>query len=236
MLSGCKPGLTVSGLVKSSLADYPGLVACVLFVPGCNYDCFYCHNRSLIDGTHAVMLPGPVEEFLKKRAGLLDAVVISGGEPTLQPGLVSAAEHIKELGYKLKLDTNGSSPQVVAALLRRGLFDYYAVDYKAPADRYAEICGAGAQAEAVRETVGLLLDAGAAFEVRTTVIPQLDAGDLTRMAAELPVLPRYVLNRYRKPEKYRPEDRFRLEKAPYTQAEIGALADLIRSRQPNVII
>ena len=100
--------MTVSGIVKSSLIDFPGLVSCVLFVPGCNYDCFYCHNRALVDGPYEVLNPVYIREFLEKRAGLLDGVVISGGEPTLQPDLKQFAQTVKGLGYKLKLDTNGS--------------------------------------------------------------------------------------------------------------------------------
>ena len=90
--------MTISGIVKSSLIDFPGLVSCVLFVPGCNYNCFYCHNRSLIDGTAEILSPEYVKDFLEKRAGLLDGVVLSGGEPTLQPDLKPYLGWIKSLG------------------------------------------------------------------------------------------------------------------------------------------
>ena len=226
--------MVFAGMVKSSMVDYPGLIACTLFVPGCNYDCFYCHNRSLIYGTHEEMSGGYIDEFLKKRAGRLDAVVFSGGEPTLQPGLADYIGKIKRLGYKTKLDTNGSLPQAVAGLLDKGLCDYYAVDYKAPASRYGEICGRGADPSKTLETINLLLKSGAAFEVRTTVIPQLGLYDLTAMAKELPVLPRFVLNPYRPPEIYLPGDEERIKIRPYTKKEIAALADKIRIWQPNV--
>jgi pyruvate formate lyase activating enzyme len=226
--------MTISGIVKSSLIDYPGSVACVLFVPGCNYDCFYCHNRSLIDGSHEILDAGEIEAFLRKRAGLLDAVVLSGGEPTLQEDLVFFAEKIKKLGYALKLDTNGSSPDTVRLLLREGLLSYCAVDYKAPADRYAELCGPGAKAEEVRATIDLLLDSGIPFEVRTTVIPQLCIEDLEVMAKELPVLPRYVLNRYRKPEKFKACDRDKVERTPYGKEQIAVFAQGLRVWQPKV--
>ena len=174
--------MTISGMEKSSFVDYPGLVACALFVPGCNYNCFYCHNRSLIDGTHEIIPLGYVNDFLNKRAGMLDGVVITGGEPTMQPDLANFIENVKALGYKIKLDTNGSCPRVVAELLSAGLCDYYAVDYKAPSTRYKEICGPGADAEKVLETLQILIDSSALFEVRTTVIPQLCESDLIRMA------------------------------------------------------
>lgn len=226
--------MTISGIVKSSLVDYPGIVACVLFVPGCNYNCFFCHNRSLIDGTHELISPQYIKDFLIKRAGLLDGVVITGGEPTLQPDLISYMEMIKRLGFRLKLDTNGSSPQIITQLLQAGLCDYYAVDYKASAVKYQEICGTSANTETVLKTIDLLLDYHADFEIRTTVIPQLNEEDLVCMAKELPVVPRYVLNHYRKPDKYLPCDQLRVEQTPYPQAQMNAFADLIRTWQPNV--
>ena len=228
--------MVIAGMVKSSFVDYPGLVACVLFVPGCNYNCYYCHNRSLIDGTHDTISSEFVDAFLRRRAGLLDGVVISGGEPTLQKDLIAFTEKIGALGYRLKLDTNGSSPAVVSQLLQAGLFHYYALDYKAPAERYREICRGGADASAVRRTADLLLCAGIPFEVRTTVIPQLSETDLIHMAKELPVLPRYVLNRYRKPERYLSCDEAAVEQTPYTHQQIKSFADLVRPWQPNVTV
>lgn len=226
--------MKISGMVKSSLVDFPGLISCILFVPGCNYNCFYCHNRTLIAGTREELCPKQVQNFLKKRSGLLDGVVITGGEPTLQPDLIPTLKMIKELGYKIKLDTNGSSPQVIAQLLKENLCDYYAVDYKAPQDRYEEICGSDANGETVLKTIALLGNSGVDFEVRTTVIPQLTLADLICMAKELPIVPRYVLNRYRTPEVYLPEDEARIEKAAYTQAQIIAFAHAVCKEQPHV--
>ncbi len=226
--------MTVTGMVKTSLIDYPGRVACVLFVPGCNYNCFYCHNRQLIAGSDGILQPDCITDFLEKRRGLLDGVVISGGEPTLQPDIVPFIEELREMGYSVKLDTNGSSPEVIQEVLKRGLCDFFAVDYKAPRLRYGEICGAGAEADKVLETIGMLLEGGSAFEVRTTVIPQLSEEDLITMARELPELPRYSLNLYRKPEKFLPEDAERVGKTPYTQAQLNILAGILREYQPNI--
>ncbi len=227
--------MTISGMVKSSFVDYPGQIVCVLFVPGCGFDCFYCHNRQLLGEAEEVISTEYISDFLKKRAGKLDGVVISGGEPTLQPDLIPYMKGIKELGYKLKLDTNGSSPEIVEEVLKEGICDYFAVDYKTPADRYKEICGEAANADDVLKTIRLLAESGAEFEVRTTVIPQLDLGDLIHMAKELPVLSRYVLNPYRKPERFLPQDEDRISETPYTKIEIKALADALREYQPNVI-
>ena len=228
--------MTIGGIIKSSLIDFPGLVCCVLFTSGCNYDCFYCHNRQLIDGTHQVIDNSAVMDFLARRAGQLDGVVITGGEPTLQTDLLTFIKEVRKLGYKTKLDTNGSSPQVIEKMLNEGLFDYFAVDYKAPADRYREICRGAADAETALRTIRLLLQRGVSFEVRTTVIPQLSETDLRRMAQELPVVPVYTLNRFRKPESYLPGDETRVSQKPYTPEQLAVFAEQIRAWQPNVTL
>jgi pyruvate formate lyase activating enzyme len=223
-----------AGIQKSSLVDYPGLVSCVLFVPGCNFDCFYCHNRSLFSGPHEILDPGAVWTFLKKRVGLLDAVVLTGGEPTLQPDMTETLLQFKSLGYRVKLDTNGSNPEMVADVLKSGACSYFAVDYKAPAARYREICGPTADAAAVRKTVELLLKSDVSFEIRTTVIPQLTEEDLLQMAAELPTVPRWSLNRYRKPEQYKFCDQARVSMPPWLQEQIDGFARSMVSLQPNM--
>lgn len=226
--------MKIAGLVKSSLVDYPGLVACVLFVPGCNYDCFYCHNRSLLEESPALLDQASVDAFLQKRQGVLDGVVVTGGEPALQPDLIPFLERLRSYSYQIKLDTNGSSPQVVQQVLDLGLCDYIAVDYKAPSSRYREICGRGADPEAVLETIERLGRSGIEYEVRTTVVPQLSLQDLQQMALELPELPRYVLNRYRTPETYNPRDQIKVETPPYTAEDIQAFALKLQKNQPNI--
>ncbi len=224
-----------AGLVKSSLVDYPGSIAAVWFVPGCNYDCFYCHNRSLIDGAHQLLQSDEAWRFLEKRAGLLEGLVITGGEPTLQPGLEDFIRRVRGLGYKVKLDTNGGRPQVVARLLQEGLCDYYAVDYKAPATRYPQIAGVGADPAATRQTIDLLLAHGANFQVRTTVFPQLSEDDLLCMAQELPVVPLWVLNPYRMPPRYKQQDLPLLEAPPHNPQQMTALAVAMQAHQPHAV-
>ena len=226
--------MNISGIIKSSLIDYPGLISCVLFVPGCNYSCFYCHNRSLIDGSHILLTPQSVADFLQKRVGLLDGVVISGGEPTLQSNLIPFLQMLRGLGYQIKLDTNGSHPEVVKELLALELCDYFAVDYKAPAEHYPKICGHGADARQVIQTIRMLSEGQVPFEVRTTVIPQLGREDLMVMAKEIPVIPRYVLNRYKVPDKYLPQDEERIQMKPYSIEEIKSMAGSVTTCQPNI--
>jgi pyruvate formate lyase activating enzyme len=225
-----------AGMVKSSLIDYPGKIATVLFAPGCDYNCFYCHNRPIIEDIDTLLDPSEVEEFLQKRRGLVDAVVVSGGEPTLHRDLIPFLAHLKELGYLVKLDTNGSRPDVLKKVIDAGIVDYYAVDYKAPVWRYREICGPDADGDVVLETLVMLLWAGVDFEARTTVIPQLGEKDLIRMAKEMPPLPRYVLNPYRKPKVFRPEDTDRIDVPAYPENKIARMAETIKLYQHNAVL
>ncbi len=227
--------MKIAGMVKNSCVDYPGKIACVLFVPLCNYDCFYCHNRPILHGAQETISEADALAFLAKRVGMLDGVVVTGGEPTLHKDLIPFLTKIKALGYPIKLDTNGSRPEVVKQVLDAGLCDTFAVDYKAPFRRYPEICGAGADAGKVLDTIELLRSANVPFEVRTTVVPQLALADLLTMARELPPVPRYVLNRYRKPETWLPADEERVNQTPYTQAELQELAAAVRQVQPGTV-
>lgn len=227
--------MKLAGLIKSSTLDYPGSLCAVLFFSGCNYDCFYCHNRDILHGPGIDMEVNEALAFLKKRQGLLDAVVLSGGEAALQAELCELARTIKGMGYKVKLDTNGSLPAAVKNMLDAGTIDYVALDYKAPWNRYREIAGKSADPERVKETLHLLFDAKIPFEMRTTVIPQLQLDDMLSMAQDVPPLPRYVLNAYRMPKSYREEDLFRLKRAPHTPETIRDFALAIQPYQPNVL-
>lgn len=227
--------MKLAGLMKSSTLDYPGCLSAVFFFSGCNYDCFYCHNRSILTGPGIGMEIDEALAFLEKRKGLLDAVVLSGGEAALQHGLKELALTLKSMGFLVKLDTNGGLPSVVADMLEANALDYAALDYKAPWGRYREIAGQSADPERVKETLRLLLASGIPFETRTTVVPQLGLSDMLVMAREVSVLPRYVLNPYRMPLTYREEDLFRLKRPPHTPETLRAFAEAMKEYQPNVI-
>lgn len=229
--------MNIAGLVKTSTVDFPGQLAAVIFTAGCNLDCFYCHNRSLLTGSAPRIDEQEVIGFLHKRQGLLDGVVISGGEPALQPDLPDFIRQVRQLGYRVKLDSNGTRPAVLRRLLAEQLLDYVAVDYKAPWARYPEICDCTpADVEAVQSTFKLLRTANVAWEARTTVIPQLDEDDLLEMAQALPPAPLYVLQRYVRPALYRAEDRFRLEASGFTPAQLVLAAERLRPYQAGIIV
>ena len=165
----------ISGLQKMTLLDYPGKVACTVFLQGCNFRCPFCHNSDLLgkDGPEEI----PVETlltFLKKRVGLLDAVCITGGEPTLQKDLPDLIRQIKALGYLVKLDTNGSRPGVLKALVEEKLVDYVAMDIKNSPSRYGETVGlSNIDLTGVTESIRYLLDGHVDYEFRTTVADEL---------------------------------------------------------------
>lgn len=175
--------MKISGLQKMTLLDYPGKIACTVFLSGCNFRCPFCHNAELLDGTvEPLMEEAEFLSFLSKRTGLLDAVCISGGEPTLQPGLAQLLEKIKALGYLTKLDTNGSRPEVLKDLVARGLLDYVAMDIKNDPRGYDRTAGAKVQLEKIRESIAFLLEDHVDYELRTTVVAQLhDDAAINRM-------------------------------------------------------
>lgn len=166
--------MVIAGLQKMTLLDYPGKVACTVFLQGCNFRCPFCHNRDLLDTAPETINTAELLAFLQKRQGLLDAVCISGGEPTLHTDLEDLIQTIKALGYAVKLDTNGSRPEVLKRLVNNGLLDYVAMDVKNCPARYPETVGlAGINLAAVEESLTFLLSGAVDYELRTTVADEL---------------------------------------------------------------
>ena len=167
--------MNIAGLQKMTLLDFPGKVACTVFLSGCNYRCPFCHNAELLDGSaQPLMSREEFLSFLSKRRGLLDGVCISGGEPTLHAGLKELMQDIKAMGYAIKLDTNGSRPVLLKELVNEGLVDYVAMDIKNCPARYAETCGLPkVDLGAIEESARFLLSGAVDSEFRTTVVRQL---------------------------------------------------------------
>lgn len=158
-----------------TLLDFPGRVACTVFLDGCNFRCPFCHNSELLEGkAEPVMDDGALLEFLQKRKGILDGVCITGGEPTLQPGLEELLKKIKQLGYPVKLDTNGYRPQVLEKLVNAGLVDYVAMDIKNGPEEYAQTVGLSRlDISRIEGSIRFLAQSGVDYEFRTTVVAQL---------------------------------------------------------------
>lgn len=168
----------ICGLQKMTLLDYPGKVACTVFLGGCNFRCPFCHNSELFMGKpQKLMEDAEFLSFLKKRQGLLDGVCVSGGEPTLYKDLPRFLGRIKELGFAVKLDTNGSRPEVLKALLEEKLVDYVAMDVKNSLGKYAQTVGLETfDLAPIEESLRLLIGGDIPYELRTTLVTQLHDG------------------------------------------------------------
>lgn len=165
--------MRIAGLQKLTLLDYPGKVACTVFLSGCNFRCPFCHNSGLLGQAEALMTQQELLAFLDGRKGLLDAVCISGGEPTLSKELPQLLEQIKQRGFLVKLDTNGSRPAVLKALVEQKLLDYVAMDVKNSPMQYARTTGTDGVLAEIEESLRFLLQEKLDYELRTTVVQQL---------------------------------------------------------------
>ena len=178
--------MQIAGLQKMTLLDYPGKVACTVFLPGCNFRCPFCHNSQLLGGdAEAVMDDAGLLAFLQKRKGLLDGVCITGGEPTLQPGLIPLLQSIKAMGYCVKLDTNGYRPEILRAAVESGAVDYVAMDIKNSPSVYPQTAGLSRfDLSAIEESITYLASGAVAHEFRTTVVEPLHTESSIREMAD----------------------------------------------------
>lgn len=168
--------IKISGLQKLTLLDYPEHTACTLFVPGCNFRCPFCHNSELLGGDVEFYDEREIFAFLQKRKGVLEGVCVTGGEPTLYTDLDRFIRAIKELGYAVKLDTNGFLPDRLKALIDEGLLDYIAMDIKNSPERYAETAGLPIDRfdiTPIEKSIDIIMNSGVDYEFRTTVAAEL---------------------------------------------------------------
>ena len=175
------------GINKLSLLDYPGKVSAILYVDVCNFCCEYCHNWNTLiaPSDNDDLFFDDILSFLNKRVGVLDGVVISGGEPTLMPDLENKIKKIKELGYDVKLDTNGTNPEVVESLISQGLIDYVAMDIKSSLDDYHRFVKSDQLIENVKKTIDLLKQNKIDYEFRITLIEEYHSENVINKIAEL---------------------------------------------------
>jgi len=201
--------MLLGGLQKYSLIDFPGKVSCVLFLSGCNFDCPYCHNPELVKGKLLSSSPldeSGVYEFLDQRKGLLDGVVISGGEPTLTEDLAPLCEEIKGMGFPVKLDTNGSRPRVIKHLINEGLVDYVAMDIKTAPSQYATFVKRDYDSTDIRASIQIIMESCLPHEFRTTCVrPLVDRGIIECVAKTISGANRYVLQRFNDARLLHPE-------------------------------
>lgn len=178
--------MQIHGLQKMTLLDFPGKVACTVFLGGCDFRCPFCHNWDILDpSTPVIMEEDEFYKFLDKREGLLDGVAITGGEPLLRTGMVDFIKGIRSRGFLVKLDTNGNHPDLLKELVSEGLLDYVAVDVKNNKERYGETVGIPMlDISKIEETISFLLEGNVPYEFRTTVLRQFHDADSFKGIAE----------------------------------------------------
>lgn len=188
--------MLIGGLQKCSLIDFPGKIAAVIFFQGCPWRCPYCHNNFLVEPSlfKESISVSSILEFLEKRLGQLDGVVLSGGEATLCDRLLEFIQKIRQWHYAIKLDTNGAYPERLQSLLASGMVDYCAMDLKGPWEQYAKYIGKEFPIEKVKQSAELIKNSGIAYEFRTTIAPQLHTlEDLLALAPIVDQAPRFAL-------------------------------------------
>ena len=214
--------MKIGGLQKLTLVDYPGKIVATVFLIGCNFKCGFCHNPELIDSrSNSIISEKEFFDFLKQRKGLLDGVCITGGEPTLSSGLLDFVKKIKGLGFLVKLDTNGSNPEILKELINS--LDYIAMDIKTSSEKYDKAVNVKVNLDNINKSIDLIKNSNVDYEFRTTVIPGLvDKNDFVDIGEWLKGVKKFVLQQFRnkkvldkKFEKIRPysdEDFYKFKK------------------------
>lgn len=228
--------MKIAGLVRSSLIDYPGKVAAVVFTQGCNFRCAFCHNPDLIAVEQARGVKNTEEEvlsFLETRIGKLDGVVITGGEPLIQPDIEEFITKVKALGFAVKLDTNGSNPEKLKRLIDAKLIDYIAMDIKASLPKYGQIC-AYLNTKVIQQSISVIKNSSINYEFRTTVLPKYhDASGLLEIGKLINGAKLYTIQGFRPEITYDPS--LANERA-FTSSELKHFATLIAPYVQKVVI
>ena len=194
----------IGGIQKTTLLDFPQKVAAIVFTQGCNLRCGYCHNPQLLQlSQNSEYSTEKFFQFLQERTGKLDGVVITGGEPTLQSGIFDFMFKIKSMGFAIKLDTNGTNPDVVQKLIDNELIDCIAMDIKAPFEKYFQITGMNINIDNIKNSIKLIMNSGIEYEFRTTVIKsQLSTEDILEIGKTINGANLYYLQKFRSSEIY----------------------------------
>jgi len=227
----------IVGFAKTSLLDWDGMIASTVYLQGCNLRCPFCHNPDLVSVSAEVdEAPWEVlEEYLAENSDFLDGVVITGGEPTLNEDLPDLIRKIRMMGLKVKLDTNGTNPDMLQDLLQAGLLDCVAMDLKGPLDQqYSQVCGTEVDLEAIKRSIKLIMTSDIDYEFRTTVVPHyLRPADIERMASYIGGAKKYALQGFQLDLTL---DK-RLSKIdPYSEGEMLAMAETARKYVRKVIV
>ena len=229
--------LRIVGFAKTSLLDWDGHVVATIYLQGCNWRCLYCHNPDLVplEPTFDELDFEEIAEYVRENSDFLDGVTISGGEPTIHPDLPILIAKIRDLGMKIKLDTNGTNPDMLEDLLGSGMVDYVAMDIKAPLnDKYKEIVKVNPDLEAVKRSIKLLMTSGVDYEFRTTVVPFLiEEKDIESIAAYIGGAKKYALHQYKNDTTL--EKKMELV-SPYPEERVLAMGELAKLYVHKVVV
>lgn len=225
--------MKIAGFIKSSLIDYPGNIAAVIFTQGCNFRCGFCHNPDLIPLKGEYIDENEIFDYLKEKKNILDGVVITGGEPTIQVDLKQFILKLKKLGFLVKLDTNGTNPTLLKELINEKLIDYVAMDVKSNLENYYKITESK-NIKSVEESIGILLNKSIDYEFRTTVLPFFHSiEDFDKLGKLIKGAKRFTL------QNFRPEitlnDKLRSERS-FTNAELNEIASTLAKYVDKVSI
>ena len=224
--------MIIKGLQKTTLLDFPTKVACTVFTPGCNFRCPFCHNASLViepDCSQTVDTDA-FFSYLKKRKGILDGVCITGGEPLLQKDIDLFIKDIRDLGFAVKLDTNGSFPEKLKYLIDERLVDYVAMDIKSSISKYPTVCGSERFTDDVVKSVELLMRSDIEFEFRTTVVRELhEPSDFEDIGKWISGAPRYFLQQFKDSGDLIEKDSF----SAYSKEEMEKILEIVKKHIPN---
>jgi len=175
--------MQIAYLQKISLQDFPDTISCIIFLGGCNFRCPGCYNSNILDLKKSLVNEKEIFDFLEKRRGKLEGVVITGGEPLINPDITQFLKKIRERGYKIKIDTNGSNPELLKSIIKKGLVDYISMDIKAGKDNYDKIAGVSVDTCKIEESMKILSDSNINFEFRTTFFPGISEIDIVEIAS-----------------------------------------------------
>lgn len=226
--------MKISGFTKLTLLDYPKKTACIIFTQGCNYNCSFCQNSGLIPcGKDQLIDHSEIFDYLKKRKNVIDGVVISGGEPTIQAGLIDFIKRIKEMGFLIKLDTNGSNPDVIKKLVDEKLIDYIAMDVKNIFDEYIGIVKVKqVNIEKIKESINIIKESNVLHEFRTTIMKNYhDIEKLTKICEYLGESEKYYLQNFEDSENV-------LDKSlvSFSKEILMNIQTILRKNFPNVTV
>lgn len=218
--------MVFGGLEKCTLIDYPGKVTCMVYTIGCNWRCPYCHNPELVDETVETRITEKeVLDFLSARKGMLDGLVITGGEPTMHDDLPGFMRKVKNLGFLVKLDSNGTRPAMLKEAIRKKLVDYIAMDIKSPMSKYSQTVARPVDIKAIRKSIDILKSSGIGYEFRTTVIKVLIAPeDFHEIGREIRGADRYFLQRFIPTKVLNPQFK---KKVTYNDEELRSFQEIM---------